>query len=134
MPRFKYKEKESGIFGKIRRPLVDLRVLSPKSKKWVLISEILADTGADISILPKSLGESIIGDITTGRYLEIRGITPLAFLGVFIHTLKCQIGNSRFKATFAIANSDDVPPILGRAKGLDLFEATFNRGKEISLE
>ena len=134
MPRFKYKEKESGIFGKIKRPLVDLKMYSPKSKKWILINEILADTGADISILPKSLGESIIGDITTGRYLEIRGITPLAFLGVFIHNLKCQIGESEFKATFAIANSDDVPPILGRVKGLDLFEVIFCCGKEISLE
>lgn len=113
---------------------MDLRVFSPLKKKWLLISEILADTGADISILPKSLGESIIGDITTGRYLEIRGITPLAFLGVFIHNLKCQIGDYIFKAPFAVANSDDVPPILGRVKGLDLFFASFIKGKVISLE
>jgi len=134
LPIFKYKEKESGIFGKIRRPLLDLRVFSPAKRKWILLAEVLADTGADISILPKSLGESIIGDITTGRYLEIRGITPLAFLGVFIHNLKCQIGNYTFKSSFAIADSDDVPPILGRVQGLDLFSASFVRGRIISLE
>lgn len=134
MPRFKYREKESGIFGKIKRPLVDLRIFSSSKKKWILINEVLADTGADISILPKGLGESVIGDITTGRYLEIRGITPLAFLGVFIHNLKCKIDNYIFKVFFAIADSDDVPPILGRVKGLDLFSATFIKGKIVSLE
>jgi hypothetical protein len=133
LPRFRYKEKEIGIFGKIRRPLVDLKVFSPIKKKWILLSEVLADTGADISILPKSLGEAIVGNIATGRYIEIRGITPLAFLGVFIHTLRCQIGNYKFKAIVAVADSDDVPPLLGRVKGLDLFEVTFNQGKEISL-
>jgi hypothetical protein len=133
LPRFKYKEKESGIFGKIKRPLIDLKVFSPNQKKWILLSEVLADTGADISILPKAVGESIIGDITKGRYLEIRGVTPLAFLGVFIHNLKCKIGNIIFKSIFAIADSDDVPPILGRVKGLDLFTVIFKRGKEINL-
>jgi hypothetical protein len=29
-----------------------------------------------------------------------------------------------------IADADDVPPILGRFNGLDLFEAVFYRGKE----
>lgn len=135
MPRqvFPYKDKESGIFGKTKRPLIDIRVFSETKKSWFFLAEVLADTGADISILPRTIGESLVEDIKKGRYLEIRGITPGAYTEVFIHNLSCKIGNVKFKAPFAIADSDDVPPILGRSKGLDLFEATFYRGKETRL-
>ena len=50
-----------------------------------------------------------------------------------MHYLRCKIGDTAFRALFAIADSDDVPPILGRVKGLDLFEITFNRGQEVRL-
>lgn len=132
MPRqiFPYKEKDSGIFGKTKRPLVDLYIFSETQKTWLFLAKVLADTGADISILPRTIGESLVGDIKNGRYLEIRGIAPGAYTEVFIHNLICKIGEVKFNAPFAIADSDDVPPILGRFKGLDLFEAIFYKGKE----
>ncbi|MFZ5800603.1 MAG: hypothetical protein ACOY3D_04390 [Candidatus Omnitrophota bacterium] len=135
MPRltFPYKEKESGIFGKTKRPLIDLHIFSESKKNWLFLAEVLADTGADISILPRTIGESLVKDIKSGRYLEIRGITPGAYAEVFIHHLTCKIARLKFNAPFAIADSDDVPPILGRVKGLDLFEATFYKGKETRL-
>lgn len=131
--KFSYREKESGIFGKTKRPLIDLYIFSEIKKKWFFLAEVLADTGADISILPRTIGESLIKDIKKGKYLEIRGITPSAYTEVFIHNLTCKIREFKFKAPFAIADSDDVPPILGRVKGLDLFEAIFYKGKETRL-
>lgn len=135
MPKhtFPYKEKESGIFGKTKRPLIDLYIFSETNKNWLFLAEVLADTGADISILPRTIGESLVKNVKTGRYLEIRGITPGAYTEVFVHNLTCKIGGFEFKAPFAISDSDDVPPILGRVKGLDLFEATFYKGKETRL-
>lgn len=135
MPRqvFPYKVKGSGIFGKTKRPLIDLYILSEVQKAWLFLADVLADTGADISILPRAIGESLIKDIKGGKYLEIRGITPGAYTEVFIHNLTCRIGEVKFRAPFAIADSDDVPPILGRTKGLDLFEAIFYKGKETKL-
>lgn len=135
MPRhtFPYKEKESGIFGKTKRPLIDLYIFSETNKNWLSIVEVLADTGADISILPRTIGEALVKDIKNGRYLEIRGITPGAYTEVFTHNLICKIGGVEFKTPFAIADSDDVPPILGRFKGLDLFEAVFYKGRETRL-
>lgn len=133
MLKFPYKEKESGIFGKTKRPLIDLYIFSEIKKDWLFVSDVLADTGADISILPRTIGESVIKDAKKGKYLEIRGITPGAYTEVFIHNLLCKIGKFEFKTQFAIADSDDVPPILGRFKGLDLFEADFYRGKEVRL-
>lgn len=133
MPNFPYKERGSGIFGKTKRPLIDLYVFSEARKAWLFLAEVLADTGADISVLPRTIGESLVKDIKRGRYLEIRGITPGAYTEVFIHQFICKIRDFKFKAPFAIADSDDVPPILGRAGGLDLFEAVFYKGKETRL-
>ena len=78
------------------------------------MADVLADTGADISILPRTIGELVINEIKEGKYLEIRGITPGAYTEVFIHDLTCKIGPVRFK-------------------GLDLFEAVFYKGKETRL-
>ena len=130
---FPYKQKESGIFGKTKRPLIDLHIFSETKKDWLFLAEVLADTGADISILPRTIGESLVNDIKKGRYLEIRGITPGAYTEVFIHNLTCKIGEVKFNTPFAIADSDDVPPILGRVKGLDIFEAIFYKGKETRI-
>jgi hypothetical protein len=110
-----------------------LYIFSETRKNWFSIVDVLADTGADISILPRTIGEALVRDIKRGRYLEIRGITPGAYTEVFIHRLVCKIGGVEFKAPFAIADSDDVPPILGRFKGLDFFEAVFYQGRETRL-
>lgn len=136
MPKltFKYKVKESGILGRTRRPLIDLEIYSIKERKWIIIYEILADTGADISILPEAIGKAIVKNISAGRILKIRGVVPSSFTEVYVHQLKFRLNNKVFTLPVAISQSNDVPPILGREGGLDLFKALFNQGKEIILE
>jgi len=51
--------------------------------------------------------------LTVGKYIEIAGRE----LNIYI----------------AIADSDDVPSIFGRVKGLDLFDAKFIGGERINL-
>jgi hypothetical protein len=131
---FNYKEKESGIFGKILRPLIDLEIYSELEKDWIKIEDVLADTGADISILPRDTGELLIKDITRGELQEIKGIVPFARLVVYIHNLKFRINSIEFDLPVAIADSNDTPPILGRIKGLDLFDANFKKGQKINIE
>jgi len=58
---FEYKEGKSGIFGKIKRPLIDVEV-EDYNGDWLKLKDVLVNTGADISILPRDLGEMIVGD------------------------------------------------------------------------
>jgi hypothetical protein len=134
LPSFNYKEQESLIFGKILRPLIDLEIFSEIEKDWIKIKGVLADTGADVSIIPRSTGELILYDITKGKAQEIRGIVPFARLIVYIHDLKFRINEKKFELPVAIADSFDVPPILGRVKGLDLFDANFKKGRKVEIE
>lgn len=134
MPSFDYKEQNSDIFGKVLRPLIKLEVYSFTRNKWLELKDVLADSGADLSILPRDIGEALLEDITKGKIAEVKGVISYAKLTVFINTLKFRINSKEFELPVAIADSDDVLPILGRVKGLDLFNVNFSKGKTVSLE
>ena len=125
-----YSPKESSIFRTILRPLVTIKVYSKIKNTWIPVYDTLADSGADITLLPRYLGEMIVNDITAGKYIEVKGIVPNTVLIGFIHTLRLEVFHKEFETEVAIADSDDVRPILGRFKGLDLFEVTFDKGME----
>jgi hypothetical protein len=131
---FPYKEEKSDIFKTVKRPRIKLKVFSQTEKEWVLIDEVLADTGADFSVLPRYIGEMLVKDITKGKYIEIKGVVPGVRLIAYIHNLKIRINEKEFEAPVALADSDDVPMIFGRIKGLDLFDANFLKGEKLRLK
>jgi hypothetical protein len=131
---FPYREEESDVFEKVKRPRIKVKIFSQVEKDWVLIDEVLADTGADFSVLPRCIGEMLVKDITKGRYVEIKGVVPGVRLVAYIHNLKIRINEKEFEAPVALADSDDVPMIFGRVKGLDLFDANFLKGKNLRLK
>jgi len=135
LPSFKYQEGKSFLFGTIKRPLVEIEIeiYSAKSEKWISISDVLADTGANICLLPRFIGDLLVENTTAGIYKEIRGVVPNTFLNGFIHNLKIKIADYEFIAPVFIADSDNVTPILGRNESLDLFEACFD-GEVTSIQ
>ena len=133
MPSFNYKKQKSGLFGNVLRPIIELEAYSQVIDDWLVLENILADTGADISMLPRSIGEALVADITQARKAQIKGVVPRARVNVYIHTLKFRLNSKHFNLPVAIADSDSVPPILGRIKGLDLFNANFKKGKFLRL-
>ena len=130
---FPYIEQESKIFGKILRPLLSLEFFSNLREDWILVDEVLADTGADVTILPRFIGELLVDDITTGQYIEIKGVVPSAALVAFIHQMKIRIGDKEFRLPVAIADSNAVPSILGRVSSLDRFDVSFLKGKNVKF-
>jgi hypothetical protein len=131
---FQYKEQESLIFGRVRRPLIDLDIYSTARNKWIPLYKVLVDTGADISVLPRNVGELLVDDITSGTRVEIRGVVPYSLLICYVHELMLKINDEKeFRLPVALADSDDVPIILGRVDGIDLFDARFLNGNEIRL-
>ena len=129
-----YTPGKSRIFETILRPYVTMKIFSRLKNTWVPIYEALADTGSDITLLPRYLGEMLVEDITKGEYIEIKGVVPNAVLTAYIHNLKLELFREEFETKVALADSDDVHPILGRFKALDLFNVNFMKGKEIEFE
>ncbi|MDP3723285.1 MAG: hypothetical protein Q8R91_07305 [Candidatus Omnitrophota bacterium] len=133
MKRFKYQPATSAIFGTLKRPLVSLEFYSSAKSRWFTIANLLADTGADLSILPRAVGELLLGDIRHGQPLTIRGIVPRAVLHSYLHRLQCRFNGRTFWLITAIAESEDVTAIVGRVGGLDRLIATFVKGREVRL-
>jgi len=133
LPSFRYKKQESGLFRNVLRPVIELEAYSEITNDWLMLENVLADTGADISMLPRSIGEALVSDIKEAVKAQIKGVVPQARVNVYIHALKFKLNSKQFSLPVAIADSDNVPPILGRVKGLDLFNANFKKGKMLEL-
>jgi hypothetical protein len=103
------------------------------AKEWLLIENVLVDTGADVSILPYSQGLMFVETPEKGERHDVGGIVPHARLAVYRHDLKIRLDGKEFEAPMMIAESDDVPPILGRYKAIDKFLAQFDKGQELKL-
>ena len=131
---FPYVEGASVIFGTVLRPLVSLEAYSELLNRWVPLEDLLADTGADISVLPRPLGELLVDDVTTGRYSPLSGVNPAAVLPAFIHVVRIRLGDAEFEMPVAIADSSLVPPVLGRKDALDRFVVRFIVGEETIIE
>ena len=130
---FDYKREESDAFGSIKRPRIEMQIFSKKKNRWIWVDEVLADTGADFCVLPRYLGNFFVEDITTGKYIEIKGVVPGTRLIAYMHNLKIKIADLELESYIAIADSDDVPSIFGRVKGLDKFDAKFSKGEKVKL-
>lgn len=130
---FPYAKEESGIFGSVMRPRIIMDLFSIPRAEWLPIDDVLADTGADLSVLPRFIGELLVEDTTDGTYSEIKGVIPGTTLVAYVHQIKARVGNAEFEAPVAIADSNDVPAIFGRVDGLDRFDANFLNGETVKL-
>lgn len=93
----------------------------------------MVDTGADITLISRDIGEELVEDIFAGAKASMKSATPHE-LDVYIHDLKLKVIGREFTTKVAIANSEEVPTLLGRFGALDIFDARFIKGKEFVLE
>lgn len=118
---FKYKE-ELSTKGKIKRPVADIFI---KSKNiWIEFNPYI-DSGADVTLIPLSLGK-LIGLTIDEKKIEqiggIRGSVPVIYF-----KLDLKIGGIQFPAQIAWALIEEVPPLLGRADIFDKFNVEFKQ-------
>lgn len=124
---FKYKEESLGIGrGMIKRPVADIYVKT-KSSFWIEFHPYI-DSGADLTMLPLSLGR-LLGLHLDEKKVEqiggIRGTVPI------INT-EClmRIGDEELKVKTAWALIEDIPPLLGRSDVFDKFEIIFKQKED----
>ena len=109
-------------------------IFSRRFSEWIEIQNLLADTGADLTLLPLHLGELLLPDIRDAKSGIVRGIVPGRGLRIYVHQLSLRIGSRSFRGAVGIADSTAVPALLGRHQALDRFTAVYRRGKILVLE
>lgn len=74
--RFPNRTGHSDLLGRVRRPLVTISIFSQRFSEWIEIQNLLAGTGADLTLLPSHLGEVLLPDIRDAKSGIVRGIVP----------------------------------------------------------
>lgn len=113
-------------------PTPKIKVLIGYKNKW--INElVLLDSGADISLLTRKLGEKISIDIESVEHRWFRGIGN--GIKVYLHNIEIKIGENiiEMEAAFADDRSWDIN-IIGRKDFFDKANITFLKNKEIIIE
>lgn len=126
---FKYK-KEVASHGKpLKRPVADV-FLKSTSSDWIEFHPYI-DSGADVTLIPLSLGK-LIGFTINEREIEeiggIRGNVPVIYV-----QNDMRIGKKTLSVHLAWALIEEVPPLLGRANVFDAFDVTFKQKEGLIL-
>lgn len=123
---FHYRREPFGRGEHVWRPVADV-FLEGKSGKWIEFHPYI-DSGADITMIPFSLGK-LIGLSAEAQKTEeiggIRGSVPV------IHVRhRISIGGKILKIRIAWALLEEVPPLLGRSDVFDAFNVLFQQNKK----
>lgn len=132
---FPYAKRPHPLFGTINRPLLSLHLHSKLFDQWLTLNDVLADTGADISVVPLPIGQILVDNIEQGQPIQLGGvILSTTMFNAFVHRIQAKLGDHTFDMPLAIATSLHIPPIFGRQEALDRFSALFVNGQNLIIE
>ena len=122
---FPYEEKPSLIFKTIKRPMVKVDFWSKKSSSWIEYS-LLADTGADYTILPYHVAPELGVDLKKDcRQFLTSGVGGTEKVYLTNKGLKMRIGNVEKAIPAGFLERENIPPLLGREACLNHFDVRF---------
>ncbi len=130
MPEIQFKGKEVEIpeFGIKWIPTAQVRLVTAKA---VYLCEMIVDSGADITLIPRSLGEFL--GFSLGKKNEIREIRGIGegTIPYVINILNMKIGEYIIHSRLGVALIEEIPLILGRLDIFDHFNIEFKQKERI---
>lgn len=119
---FRYKSEKGAHQELVKRPVADAWL--KKGAGWVEFHPYI-DSGADVTLIPLSLGELIGFKMKSEKVEEIGGIRGA--VPVIYKNWEVKIGEKTLPVLIAWALIEEVPPLLGRADIFDFFNITFKQ-------
>lgn len=121
---FKYRQEISRAGLTIKRPVALVEFLS-KDNLWIP-QELYIDSGADVTLLPYSVGDLLGFQMKPGEKTEeIGGIAGK--IPIISRLIKIRIEEYELEIRVAWSLLEGVPPLLGRKDIFDNFEITFKQ-------
>lgn len=124
---FDFRDESSGLFGKIKRPVAKITLIN-KHKKIPQIFYV--DSGADITLVPRSIGEILEFDNPNpSEIIDIKGIGEKG-VPMVLRRLTIQLGDIKIDSRIGWALIEDVPLLLGREDFFKYFDVVFSKNKK----
>ena len=129
--KFQHKAIPSALFGQVYRPVADVLVKHKTEDIWLSV-QMVVDTGADYTIMPRSyahpLGIDLTIDCTRHTTYGVGGSeTVFLFQGLVV-----RLGKWERQIPLGFLDRDDVPALLGRQEFFETFKVTFE-GHEVTF-
>ena len=115
MIEFEFEKIRTEKLGEILKPIIPVTIIGPKRNLNIFM---LLDSGADLSLIPYSVGETIGLELDFENRSEVQGIGE-GSVPYILTKIKLKIEKVEISARVGWALIEEVPFILGR---LDLFQ------------
>ena len=115
MIEFPFERRASKRFGQILKPIIPVRVIGPGRGVNIFM---LLDSGADISLIPYSVGETLGLELDMANRSEVQGIGE-GSVPYILSQVRLKIENVEISVRIGWALIEEIPFILGR---LDVFQ------------
>lgn len=126
--QFKTKKELSDIFGPIWRPVIPVKF---RSEDNILSCEVLVDSGADVSLIPKRVGNYLGFTLTDEEEIkELYGIGE-GVAPFLIRQISITIGDVEKQIRVGWCLIEEIPILLGRLDLFSLFDIKFMQEDEI---
>lgn len=122
---FKFARENSSSLGFVYRPIAKVGLKDANGDMFEL--SMLVDSGADISILSKRIGDIMGVDVEQGEAKVFRGI--VGEMMAYVHKIPLFIDGKEVKTRVAFALSE-VPNLLGRLDIFKNFEISFRKEED----
>lgn len=127
---FPYKKEPSTVFGYVYRPVVEI-YLRTRDGDWFKVSTY-ADSGADITVFPRSVCELLGLRLQDGQESTVTGVGGEE-IKIFIHRIMVRIGDEELKIRAGFAEREDIPYLLGRTDILACFNILFEEYRVVFI-
>ncbi len=123
---FKFAKENSSSLGIVYRPIVKVGLRDANGEPFEL--SVLVDSGADISIFSRRIGDIMGINVEQGEGKIFRGI--VGELIAYVHKIPISINDREVKTRVAFALSE-VPNLLGRLDIFKNFEINFRKEDDL---
>ena len=126
--QFKYRKEFSRTLGVIYRPVAEVIFINGDKE---VRDFPYVDSGADITLIPRSVGELLGFEVGNEEIQEMGGVGG-SKVPTVLKTINVRIGEFEFMIKIAWALVEDVPPLLGRVDVFDKFEVRFRQKQKVT--
>lgn len=123
---FKFTKENSSSLGIVYRPIIKVGLRDENGEPFEL--SVLVDSGADISIFSRRIGDIMGIDVEKGEEKIFRGI--VGELIAYVHKIPISINDREVDTRVAFALSE-VPNLLGRLDIFKNFEISFRKEDDL---